>query len=181
MEIHIDTLKERPRQLDFEDPSGNFPVLAELANQGIAEFHGLVTARLTATLVDDLVEVDGMVNCTVVQPCSRCLQSVEQALALKVELSFIRQQPGEEEAAERELSEADVGLIAFDGECIDLRSALEQEMLMALPQHPLCRDDCAGLCPVCGGDLNQERCDCSPPVFHGGLAVLKNFKVVDKA
>jgi hypothetical protein len=32
---------------------------------------------------------------------------------------------------------------------------------------------------VCGGNLNQERCDCNPPVFHGGLAALKNFKVVD--
>jgi uncharacterized protein len=94
-----------------------------------------------------------------------------------VELSFERQTAVVEEAAERELSADDLGLIPFFGDLLDLREHLEQEVLLAIPQHPLCQEDCAGLCPVCGGDRNTQPCDCSPPVFHGGFAGLKGLKL----
>jgi len=179
MEIRIDTLRERPRKLEFEEPVDGFPMLCELSAQGEVTFRGHVHAELVAELVGALVEVEGVVSGTVVLPCSRCLQPVVQSLELPVALSFTRQAPVVAAAAEElELTAADVGLIVFEGDAIDLRTALEQELLMGLPQHPLCIDSCAGLCPVCGADLNQNRCECTPPVFHGGLAALKGFKVV---
>lgn len=178
MEIRIDNLRDRPRKLVFEEPVEAFPLLRELSEQGAVVFLGTVNAVLVATLVGSLVEVDGQMNCKVVLSCSRCLQPVEQRLDLQVALSFSRQAPVAAEAGEdMELTEDEIGLIVFEGDTIDLRSPLEQELLVGLPQHPLCADDCAGLCPVCGADLNHGRCDCSPPVFHGGLAALKGFKV----
>jgi uncharacterized protein len=78
---------------------------------------------------------------------------------------------------ERELTENEVGLIPFEGDTIDLHDAIEQELVMALPLHPLCREECAGLCPVCGVDLNRQRCACTPPQLHGALAALRNFKI----
>jgi len=178
MEIRIEQLKVRPRQVVFTDSIEGFPVLSELAAQEAVSFHGEIRAELVAELVGSLVEVEGTLSCTVELPCSRCLQPTEQRLELPLSLSFSRQpahaaEPGEE----RELTEDEVGLILFEGEAIDLRSPIEQELLMALPQHPLCRVDCPGLCPVCGADLNQQSCGCSPPQFHGALAALKNFKV----
>lgn len=178
MEIRIDNLKTKPRKLAFAEPFEAFPALRELVERDELAFRGEISADLVATLAGTLVEVEGKLACTVILPCSRCLQPVAQRLDLQVALSFSRQVPSvDESAAERELNEEEVGLIPFEGDAIDLRSSLEQELLMALPQHPLCSDACAGLCPECGADLNQRRCACTPPVFHGGFAALKKFKV----
>lgn len=178
MEIRIESIKSRPRQLRFEEPPEEFPVLRDLAAQGQVVFVGKISAELVATLIGTLVEVDGNLACRMVIPCSRCLQPVEQQLDLQVALSFSRQvvSPAATDG-DVELTEEEVGLIPFDGDTIDLRSPLEQELLMGLPQHPLCAIDCAGLCPVCGADLNRSRCDCIPPVFHGGFAALGKLKV----
>ena len=178
MEIRIDTLRERPRRLTFSEPVESFPALAELEGQEGGCFRGEIRAQLTAELVGSLVEVEGTLTATLASACSRCLQPVTLPLELPVALSFTRQGRVEADAAEEvELSEDDVGLIPFEGDEIDLRAPLEQELLMGLPQHPLCAEHCAGLCPVCGADQNRSRCGCTPPVFHGGLAALKNFKV----
>lgn len=178
MEIRIEQLRERPRQLEFAEPSGAFLLLGELAEQGVAEFRGEIRVVCVASLVGALVEVEGAVSCTLVLPCSRCLQPVEQDLTLALVLSFSRQPAGgmpfEEE---RELTENEVGLIPFEGDTLDLHDAIEQELVMALPLHPLCREECAGLCPVCGADLNRQRCACTPPQLHAALAALRNFKV----
>lgn len=177
MEIRIDNLRDRPRKLVFEEPVEAFPLLRELAEQGAVVFSGNVSADLVATLAGALVEVDGQLSCKVHLACSRCLQPVEQLLDLQVALSFSRQAPAAAETGgEVELTEEEVGLIGFEGDVIDLRSPLEQELLMGLPQHPLCTDECKGLCPVCGADLNLNRCDCPPPVLHVGLAALRGFK-----
>lgn len=179
MEIRIEQLKARPRKVVFADSLEGFPALSELAAEGAVSFHGDIRVELVAELIGALVEVEGTLNCTVELPCSRCLRPVEQCLELPLVLSFSRQSPQVSALDEEyELSEDEVGLIVFDGDTIDLRSPIEQELIMALPQHPLCRDDCPGLCPVCGVDLNQQQCDCSSPQFHGALAALKNFKVV---
>jgi len=178
MEIRIEQLKERPRKLAFAEPIETFPVLCGAAESESVVFSGEIEVELVATLVDNLVEVEGTLNCTVELSCSRCLQPVVQRLELPLVLVFCRHQPAvipQEE--ERELSEEEVGLIPFQGDSIDLCSPIADEVLMALPQHPLCRNECAGLCPTCGADLNRQGCGCTPPQFHGALAALKNFKV----
>jgi len=47
---------------------------------------------------------------------------------------------------------------------VDLRPAVRDELALAVPAYPLCREDCAGLCPVCGADLNAGPCG------HAGAA-----------
>lgn len=177
MQVRVDQLRSRSRSISVDEPVGAFTMLGELTAQGVATFRGNLAGELVAILADDMVEVEGTLRVSVVQPCSRCLQPVEQELTLPLAWSYVRETvtPGEE-ADELELSEEAVGLIPFSGEEIDLHDAAEQEVLMALPQHPLCREDCAGLCPVCGSDRNRDRCACTPPVFHGGFAALQGFR-----
>jgi uncharacterized protein len=47
---------------------------------------------------------------------------------------------------------------------LDLRDALREYLLIAEPLKPLCRPDCAGLCPTCGANLNDGACSCAPAV-----------------
>jgi len=178
MQLRVETLKNRPVKITGEEPVEAFPALCELVGTGGLTVHGGIHAELVAVQVNDLVEVEGTLSCSVVLPCSRCLQPAEQQLVLPVTLTFTRASTaGAEEPEDLELTADAIGLIPFEGEVIDLSAALAQELLMGLPQHPLCAEDCAGLCPVCGEDLNRQHCTCAPPVFHGGLAALKGFKV----
>ena len=46
---------------------------------------------------------------------------------------------------------------------LDLSEAIREELILALEAYVLCREDCKGLCPSCGSDLNTNSCDCRPP------------------
>lgn len=177
MEIRVDKLQESPLRLVFEEPLENLTLLAEtVAAEGLA-IEGPLTGELLVRRAGNVVEVEGALACTVTLGCSRCLQPLTQRLSIPVALSFERLQTVDDAESDRELSEEDLGLIPFAGDFLDLREVLQQEVLMAIPQHPLCRDDCAGLCPVCGGDRNRQPCHCTPPVFHGGFAALEGLKL----
>jgi len=66
--------------------------------------------------------------------------------------------------------------LAPDAIEIDLRPAVREELLLAVPRWVVCRDDCRGLCPRCGKDLNAGPCGCPPAAdqrWHG-LAALKD-------
>ena len=81
--------------------------------------------------------------------CRRCLQPVT----------------GELEAGFRELFEdepTEGESYPLRHEQVDLEPLAREVVLLELPQAPLCRDECLGLCPRCGADLNEGPCDCVP-------------------
>jgi uncharacterized protein len=122
----------------------------------------------------------------VVAPCKRCLADVSVPLSVDFTLNLIPKsmvQGGElgddDERGERAgsflLPDADEEV--FDGRTIDLDPILREQVLLALPMNVVCRDDCKGLCPMCGKDLNEGACACEPRVGDPRLAVLKNIKL----
>lgn len=178
MLIQTDKLKRRPRQIDIEEPARGFVVLHELIEQGVVAFNAPIRGSLTAVWAGQIIEVTGQLTTSVTIPCGRCLTPVSSDLRIDVQLCY-RGRHGEEEPLpdEQEVKTEELGLIAFSGTDIDLRPDIDQEIIMALPPQVVCGSDCQGLCPVCGSNRNLEPCTCEPPVFHAGLAALKNFKV----
>lgn len=179
MLIQIDKLKRRPRQIVIAEQAIDFPVLRDLIEQGAVAFNDVINGTLEATWVGDIVKVAGRLATTITSPCGRCLQPVVCQLDIPVMLCYAGNEDGEEVtvAEDVEIQSEELGLIHFSGPEIDVRPDLDQEIIMALPQQPLCQAGCQGLCPVCGCNLNQDSCDCEPPVFHAGLAALKGFNV----
>jgi len=177
--IQIDKLKRRPRQIVLDEQAKDFPVLRELIEQGAVAFNQAVTGTLEAVWAGDVIEVTGLLVTRVSSPCSRCLVPVESPLEIQVVLCYAGKADEEEApvADEIEIQSEELGLIPYSGSEIDLRPDLDQEIIMALPQQPLCQEICLGLCPVCGCNLNQSHCECETPVFHAGLAALQNYKV----
>lgn len=99
--------------------------------------------------------------------CRRCLAAVPVAVTTDIGALF-SQDP---DAAD----DPDSYPLARDATQIDLRPAVREELLLAVPQWVVCRDDCRGLCPRCGKDLNAGPCRCAPttdPRWEG-LAALK--------
>jgi uncharacterized protein len=99
----------------------------------------------------------GSVTGTARDECRRCLQEVEMGVSEHVQLVFA-------EAGQDDADEADV--FEFDPRSheLDLRPAVREQWLLIAPTFVQCREDCAGLCPTCGADLNAGPCGCAEPV-----------------
>jgi uncharacterized protein len=126
-----------------------------------------------------MVEVSGQVVTRAEMACSRCLNPAEVLVDSTFDLTYTRELPelGDEGGDEGiEITAEDMGLILFDGEEIDLREAVQEQVILALPIHPLCSRSCRGLCAQCGVDLNEQECSCGPQDYNIKFSALKNFK-----
>jgi len=104
--------------------------------------------------------------------CARCLEPVPKR---DFELLY---RPLGADAGRDELSvtdaEAEIGY--YQGEGLLLEDVLREQLLLALPLKVTCREDCKGLCPQCGKNLNQEQCSCSTEVEDPRWAALKDVR-----
>ena len=64
------------------------------------------------------------------------------------------------QAAELELRDEDMDVYYYDGDEIDLDPFIYEEVLLNMPLRPICKDECQGLCAICGKNKNLETCDC---------------------
>jgi uncharacterized protein len=107
--------------------------------------------------------------------CARCLDPVPQQVDRQFELLY---RPLGVDAGRDELSvtdaEAEIGY--YQGEGILLEDVLREQVLLALPLKATCREDCKGLCPQCGKNLNQEACSCRAPVEDPRWEALKDIR-----
>jgi len=109
--------------------------------------------------------------------CVRCLGPV--VLPVTTDGEFLLQiggsQTGGSKVQERELSEEELGLLTLKSPEFDTRPILIEQVQMAVPMKPLCKDDCAGLCSSCGADLNAGACGCGEATDPrwGALASLR--------
>ncbi len=109
---------------------------------------------LVLTNAGEGILATGLVRAHVVGTCDRCLEDAEFDVAGEVDGYYLFEEPerlGEDE------DEADYELVAPDN-TIDLSVALLSALVMDTPFVVLCREDCAGLCPVCGANLNDGDC-----------------------
>ena len=88
--------------------------------------------------------------------CSRCLEFFNQEIKVDID---------------NDVNESEIG----DFKSFNLNKLLEADLLLVVPIKPLCEEDCAGICPNCGIDLNNESCNCSLDVVDPRMAKLKEL------
>jgi uncharacterized protein len=113
-------------------------------------------AAVEVTLVpfDGGIDVEGTVTAPWIGTCRRCADPVSGTLEVAVH----------ERYAEDPLSSmSDDDLYPMDDDTLDLAPLVRDALVLELPMAPLCRPDCAGLCPVCGVDRNAGDCGCVVP------------------
>jgi uncharacterized protein len=180
MYIRIEQISADGLDLKFEETPTAFPVLSEMINQGECKFVAPIKTALRAIRIGDMVEVKGEINTVVHLPCGRCLKEYETSLKSRFDLTYahpVTVAPADEDPAEVELSHEELGLIYFEGEVIDLRDAIQEQVILAFPIKALCQKDCKGLCSSCGNDLNEGDCGCDHQPPNGKFAALKNLKL----
>lgn len=110
-----------------------------------------------------LITVWGTVQGVVTLPCSRCLQPVEYTIATTFEAEcelrhFFAMADGNYEGLDEEVT------LVFDESTANISELARQALILALPMRPLCNEQCKGICPLCGADLNKGTCSCQAPV-----------------
>ena len=120
-------------------------------------------------------ELAGELHTRVAISCGRCLTPVELPVDVDFDERFVEAVSWREEE-QHELQPEDLNLSVFDGETIELDDLVKEEILLALPGHVLCREDCQGLCPVCGIDRNAATCNCETKPVDARWQKLKDLR-----
>jgi uncharacterized protein len=121
------------------------------------------------------VELSGELRTSIEVPCSRCLKPVILPIRSEFAERFVPAVAWRNEE-QHELREADLDLAIFDGDAIELDDVVREEILLALPSHVVCREDCKGLCPGCGTDRNVGSCTCENKEIDSRWEGLKEIR-----
>jgi len=121
----------------------------------------LVQGKVKLMRTDRGILVTGGLQTEVEVTCSRCLSLFSCPLTLNIEEEYF---PTTDVASGIPLPlPEEPGCFTIDEHhVLDLTEAIRQQALLVMPMKPLCRQDCAGLCPNCGHNLNQGACGCPP-------------------
>ena len=102
--------------------------------------------------------------------CSRCLDPVSFPMTAELDAEFDRQPDPE-----------DPDLYSFEASTIELTDAVRDALLLNMPMRVLCKEDCRGLCPRCGANLNRSTCTCQEGAeVTNPFSALKNIVLKDE-
>ena len=175
MRLELEDIKGGELEQEYTCSLTDFPDLVVIADDGGPKFSEPLLFKLRFQRTGQFVEADGHLDAIVEMKCGRCLQGFKQSLADSFALTFVPQLKDNETEEEVELETAELGLIAYADDVLELQEPLQEQLLMAVPISPVCKASCRGLCPECGIDLNSEKCDCTRKPFNNKFNILSNI------
>ncbi len=149
-------------------------------SEPVGEDSGLIpltpaTGRIDITRTGPEVHITGHVEVTIRQVCSRCLDDFSQTVHSEFDLLYL---PAEalrgETSHELHRDEGTVGFYRNDQ--IDISDILREQILLNTPMKPLCSENCSGICPTCGKNLNEDSCNCMPQTIDSRFQILKTLR-----
>lgn len=146
----------------------------------IEEIPSPLQATIDLTRTNEQVYLKGTIRGEVVVACSRCTAPARLPVDTRFSMVFLPEEDVEEAAGEEvEMSADDADVGTYREDVLELEETYREQLLLALPYAPLCREDCRGLCQRCGKDLNEGPCGCPEPLEPGRdkWAALKNVKL----
>ncbi len=134
--------------------SGKFQSEFNLEDQEYlgVEIHFLQPLRVSGEFLCDGAGIDirGIVCAVIRSQCVRCTKVFGQPFSFEYEERFVRNPQPDDEC------------YPFEGDELDLSQMILDNLFLNLPVYSVCREDCKGLCPICGCDLNASQCSCAP-------------------
>ena len=158
----VDNISVSLEMENFETGMGVYPILEKSP----------VALKFT-NIGKNQIRVEGNMNVAFGAVCDRCVEET----TVKLELTFDRTvSPNTEDT---DLDEAD-DLAFIEGFQIDIEAFVYNEIIVNWPLKILCKEDCKGVCPVCGQNLNEKECGCDTFVPDPRMAVLKDIFCANK-
>ena len=150
-----------PEVLDLED--------SDLNLNGDLHVTGEIEKTSAEVVVKGSITGDGEIE------CSRCLQPVEQKLKIDFQANFVTPEHFSVDK-ENEVSVSDLDTDVLEGDRIDIKDIVREQVLLNVPEQVFCEPDCKGLCPKCGSNRNLIDCKCDLNETDPRWAALKNLR-----
>lgn len=145
----------------LQDPSLRIPVEITLepavVRIGEEEYPTLEEWKVTGELINvsgTAVLFEGRVVTAIEMRCARCNTPVTVPIDVTIHQRFIK------EGSEADVPEEDFDYLFIENDRVDLDDTILYEVQLGVPMRVLCKEDCKGLCPICGKDLNYGSCNC---------------------
>jgi uncharacterized protein len=142
----------------------------------ILGLEGSLKVHINISSEGDTYKLRGNLSGAIQVACDRCLEAYHSDLESDFSLC-VAPAPSDPGQTEIELLEDDMSIDFIAGSEIDLCDVVREQIYLSLPIKSLCRVDCLGLCPICGVNLNKEKCKCRRKTGHPGFSTLKHFKI----
>ena len=171
MFIEIENLKPEPLHVRHTYAVGDLNF-----KHADASLSAPVAADFLLTHKDLDLHLEGTVDTAIRHQCARCLCEGTYPVAARFDLYYFPQPESGGPDEEIELRKEDLEVGFYDGLRLDVDLVVLEQIELSLPMKFLCRVDCKGLCPECGANLNDGKCDCKKEAADPRLAVLLEFK-----
>lgn len=142
----------------------NIDYSLDLADFGISELNSEVKASGSVYSKADVVYLDLDISYSIKGQCDRCAEDLVKSQSISINRVLVEALQNEDD---------DDNYIVIDNRELDLDGLLSEEIVLNLPSKLLCKDDCKGLCAVCGANLNVNKCDCKKEVDPRMSALLQ--------
>jgi uncharacterized protein len=122
------------------------------------------------------IRVVGELSTRVAVACARCLETVSRGIERKFDLLYRPQGIDGSGREEISITDAEAEIGYYTGDAILLEDVMREQVLLAVPIKIVCREECKGLCPHCGKNLNQGSCDCRQEIADPRWDALKGLR-----
>ena len=166
----------------IQDPSLRIPVQATWdipeVSDGYAAYRCLTPWQIQGEIFyvgmdemgEDVIEFSGTVSTELRMSCDRCLRQVDVPLVVDIRQRFVK---GDKTDSRTE--DYDFDYLPIENDMIDLEDVIRYDVQLNIPVKVLCREDCLGLCPICGKNLNEGLCECEEDFSDPRWDALKNL------
>jgi len=160
-----------PGEIDFQDDGDRLSQASPLEAEGSAEL-------LPHTLGE--IRVRGHLAVTLQCDCNRCLEPARFPIDSSFDL-FYRPTASGAGDEEVEIDEGEAEIAFYEGAGIELKDILREHVLLNMPMQRVCRDNCLGICPVCGQNRNLINCGCEAKLVDDRWSALKKLQAKESA
>ncbi|MEW6685781.1 MAG: DUF177 domain-containing protein [Candidatus Edwardsbacteria bacterium] len=163
LSINLEKLEDGEHPLVFSLP----PAFFDLPTDEVT-YPDEIRGRLRLTKTGDNLSLLGKVEFTTEMECSRCLNRYQRELVGEVDILYQKTPPHIKYAKSMskhtrkvELTTEELKVVEYSSTNLNLSPQVREAIILALPLKSLCKEDCQGLCPKCGKNLNEGMCNCS--------------------
>lgn len=156
MEIQLKELKEGKTEFDFGNQKGEILEIEKKLNFEIECFR--VWGEIIKSRLEYFLNLN--VDVKIILECARCLEKFEKNFEEKGNYHIRLGKDRLLNKRETEILEEDINTIYLDEPILNLISLVREMILLSIPMKPLCKEDCKGLCSICGKNKNKEECIC---------------------
>ncbi len=170
MQFHVQETMSKALKTSIDQ---QLDVSALFKGRADADCAGPLHVSLQVTGHEGFIAADGVLAIDLEQACSRCLEPVRSHIEIPFSEMF---KPADTTFVSEQFTEDEISdFVEVESDKLDLEPYVNEAVELSIPYAPLCSEQCKGLCPSCGQNLNQQTCGCDTGKIDVRFAALKDL------